>query len=72
MPRNNADIVYPKTDIFVLRSIIHFVMLGQEVFLQIDGKGDRDDDIIYKQFKLGNFLEDNHLLSHVIRKCWLG
>ena len=72
MPRKNADVVHSRTDIFAVGSTIHFVMMGQEVFPQIDGMGDGDDDIIYERFKLGNFPDDDHLLSQVTRKCWLG
>lgn len=45
-----------KTDLFALGSAIYFIMMGHEVFLDLDS--DKDDEEIKRRFRGGQFPVD--------------
>ncbi|KAH8433040.1 uncharacterized protein LDX57_010679 [Aspergillus melleus] len=68
MPRIHGDFANVKTDIFALGSAIYFIMLGHEVFPELDNL--EDDEQIASRFQSGQFPTDSHACSMITDKCW--
>ncbi|KAM5439833.1 Phosphorylase b kinase gamma catalytic chain, skeletal muscle/heart isoform [Microsporum ferrugineum] len=70
MPRSHSDFADVKTDIFALGSAIYFIMLGDEVFPELDTFNDDEDEQVALLFSNGDFPTDDHACSTITDKCW--
>ncbi|PLN81868.1 kinase-like domain-containing protein [Aspergillus taichungensis] len=68
MPRIHGDFADVKTDLFALGSAVYFIMLGHEVFPELDSL--EDDEQIASRFQSGQFPTDSHACSKITDKCW--
>ncbi|KAJ5934441.1 hypothetical protein N7466_003988 [Penicillium verhagenii] len=68
MPRPHGDYACVKTDIFALGSAIYFILMGNEVFPDLDSL--EDDEEILSRFQNGIFPTDNHACYEITGKCW--
>lgn len=68
MPRPHGDYACVATDIFALGSAIYFIMMGHEVFPDLDDH--EDDEQILSRFQNGIFPNDNHACYEITEKCW--
>ncbi|KAM5474487.1 Phosphorylase b kinase gamma catalytic chain, skeletal muscle/heart isoform [Microsporum audouinii] len=70
MSRSHGDFADVKTDIFALGSAIYFIMLGHEVFPELDTFNDDEDEQVALLFSNGDFPTDDHACSTITDKCW--
>ncbi|KAM5450710.1 Phosphorylase b kinase gamma catalytic chain, skeletal muscle/heart isoform [Microsporum audouinii] len=70
MPRSHGDFADVKTDIFALGSAIYFIMLGHEVFPELDTFNDDEDEQVALLFSNGDFPTDDYACSTITDKCW--
>lgn len=68
LPRVHGDYADVKTDLFALGSAIYFIMMGQEIFPDLDSN--TDDEEIERRFRDGEFPVDSQLCDAITRKCW--
>jgi hypothetical protein len=68
MPRLHEDYACETTDIFALGSAIYFIMVGHEVFPELDSLEDEEE--ILSRFQNGMFPTDNHACYKITVKCW--
>ncbi|TVY87071.1 hypothetical protein LAWI1_G008296 [Lachnellula willkommii] len=64
----HGDYADVKTDLFALGSAIYFIMMGHEIFPDLDSN--TDDEEIERRFRDGEFPVDSQLCDAVTRKCW--
>jgi hypothetical protein len=57
-----------KTDLFALGSAIYFIMMGHEVFPDLDSN--KDEEEIERRFRSGQFPVDPQVCSGITSKCW--
>ncbi|KAH8696851.1 kinase-like domain-containing protein [Phaeosphaeriaceae sp. PMI808] len=69
-PRDDEFEANFTTDLFALRSTIHFIMTGSEVFPDIVSGEDRWHEKIQSRFASGILPNDPHACDVVTRKCW--
>ncbi|KAL3480338.1 kinase-like protein [Aspergillus californicus] len=67
-PRADSGYADVKTDLFTLGSVIYFIMMGHEVFQDLNTW--EHDEEIKARFGNGHFPTDNHLCSEITGKCW--
>lgn len=67
LPRTPADHARITTDLFALGSTIHFIMMGHEVFPDLDNT---DEGEIERRFRAGEFPTDQHLCCQITENCW--
>ncbi|KAK7178102.1 serine threonine protein kinase [Paraphaeosphaeria sporulosa] len=68
LPRKPADHASIRTDLFALGSAIYFIMMGHEVFSDLDNS--KDEDEIERRFDGGEFPTDPHVCATIAEKCW--
>jgi serine/threonine protein kinase len=68
LPRTPPDHARVKSDLFALGSALYFIMMGHEVFPELDHMN--DDDEIERRFRAGEFPKDLHACSEVTQRCW--
>jgi serine/threonine protein kinase len=68
LPRKPADHANIGTDLFALGSTVFFIMMGHEVFPDLDGS--KDEDEIARRFSAGEFPQDPHICAAITEKCW--
>lgn len=68
LPRKPADHASIRTDLFALGSVIYAIMMGHEVFPNLDKA--KDEDEIEHRFRAGEFPIDAHVCAAVTAKCW--
>ncbi|RDA89058.1 hypothetical protein CP532_2269 [Ophiocordyceps camponoti-leonardi (nom. inval.)] len=68
LPRQPADHASVRTDLFALGSTIYFIMMGQEVFPDLDKFEDEDET--ERRFRAGEFPTDVHVCAAISAKCW--
>lgn len=68
MPRSHGDYADEKTDIFALGSAIYFIMMGHELFPELDSL--EDDQEIASRFRDRRFPTEEHACSQITDKCW--
>lgn len=68
LPRTNGDHADIKTDHFALGSAIYFIMMGHEVFPELDSED--DDEEVEQRFRNGQFPIDPQACAMITRKCW--
>ena len=68
LPRTPADHATVRTDLFALGSAIHFIVVGTEVFPELDHAEDEDE--IERRFRDGEFPVDEHVCASITAKCW--
>jgi serine/threonine protein kinase len=68
LPRVNGDYADVKTDLFALGSAIYFIMMGHEVFPELDSLD--DDEEIESRFRNGHFPTDEHACCQITMNCW--
>jgi serine/threonine protein kinase len=68
LPRKPADHASIKTDLFALGSTLFFIIMGHEVFSDLDGF--KDEDEIARRFSAGEFPLDPHICATITEKCW--
>jgi serine/threonine protein kinase len=68
LPRLHGDYADVRTDLFALGSAIHFIMVGHEVFPDLDGGV--DDEEIERRFREGRFPRGPQACDAITRKCW--
>ncbi|KJZ71058.1 hypothetical protein HIM_09530 [Hirsutella minnesotensis 3608] len=68
LPRKPADHASVRTDLFALGSTIYFIMMGYEVFPDLDKFEDEDE--IGCRFRSGEFPTDPHVCAAITAKCW--
>ncbi len=69
LPRANGDHAHAKTDLFALGSGIYFIMMGHDVFPELDG-GDDDEEEVERRFREGQFPVDEQACAAITAKCW--
>lgn len=57
-----------ETDLFALGSAIHFIIIGHEIFPDLDSLEDEEE--ILSRFQNGLFPIDKHAYYRVTEKCW--
>ncbi|KAF2844328.1 kinase-like protein, partial [Plenodomus tracheiphilus IPT5] len=67
LPRTPADHARVTTDLFALGSAIYFIMMGHEVFPDLDNT---DEDEIERRFCADEFPTDQHLCCRITENCW--
>ena len=67
MPRPHGDYACVTTDIFALGSAIYFIMVGHEIFPELDSL--EDDEEILSRFQNGMFPTDNYACCEITEKC---
>ena len=67
LPRIHGDYADGKTDLFALGSAIYFIMIGHEVFPDLDS--DKDEEI-ERRFRNGQFPVDPQVCGTITGKCW--
>lgn len=68
LPRTPADHASIRTDLFALGSAIYFIMMGHEVFPDLDKS--EDEDGIERRFRTREFPTDPHICAAITAKCW--
>jgi serine/threonine protein kinase len=68
LPRQPADHASVRTDLFALGCVIYFIMMGQEVFPDLEKSTDEDE--IERRFREGDFPPDLHVCTAITAKCW--
>lgn len=68
LPRKPADHASVRTDLFALGSAIYFIMMGHEVFPDLDKS--KDEHEIERRFREGNFPADLHVCTVITANCW--
>jgi serine/threonine protein kinase len=68
LPRKPADHASVRTDLFALGCAIYFIMMGHEVFPDLDMS--KDEDEIERRFREGDFPTDLHVCTAITAKCW--
>lgn len=68
LPRKSADHASIRIDLFALGSTLFFIMMGHEVFPDLDGF--KDEDEITRRFSAGEFPLDPHICASITEKCW--
>ncbi|KAF1842061.1 kinase-like protein [Cucurbitaria berberidis CBS 394.84] len=68
LPRTPADHARIKTDLFALGGVIYFIMMGHEVFPDLDSSNDEQE--IERRFRAGDFPADQHAFSKITGNCW--
>lgn len=59
-----------KYDLFAFGSAVYFIMMGHEIFPELDSLKDEDEEELESRLEKGQFPIDNHLCSHITEKCW--
>ncbi|KAJ0414377.1 kinase-like domain-containing protein [Aspergillus carlsbadensis] len=67
-PRPHGDDADRKTDLFALGSAIYFIILGYDLFPDLDG--DDADDEIAARFRNNQFPADDHACAQITDKRW--
>jgi serine/threonine protein kinase len=67
LPRTPADHARITTDLFALGSSIYFIMMGYEVFPNLDSSNDEE---IERRFRAEEFPTDQHACSQITKNCW--
>ena len=67
-PRVHGDYAGVETDLFALGSAIYFIMIGHEIFPELDSLDDEEE--IESRFRNGNFPTDDHACYKVTENCW--
>lgn len=70
LPRPPPDSSTYKTDLFAVGSTIYYIMMGHEVFPELDGHKYEDEVEIERRFRAGEFPTDTHLCDAITDKCW--
>ncbi|RDL37460.1 Uncharacterized protein BP5553_04893 [Venustampulla echinocandica] len=68
LPRAHGDYADVKTDLFALGSAIYFIMMGHEVFPDLDSNEDEEE--IERRFRSSQFPIDPQGCSAITNKCW--
>jgi len=68
LPRKPADHASIRTDLFALGSAIYFIIMGREMFSDLDNS--KDEDEIERRFRVGEFPTDPHVCATIAEKCW--
>ncbi|KAH6973858.1 kinase-like domain-containing protein [Ilyonectria sp. MPI-CAGE-AT-0026] len=68
LPRKPADHASTRTDLFALGSAIYFIIMGHEVFPDLDKS--KDEDEIERRFRAGVFPTDTCVCAAITAKCW--
>jgi hypothetical protein len=68
LPRKRVDHASIRSDLFALGSAIYFIMMGHEVFSELDSS--QDEDEIERRFRAGKFPTDPHVCATIADKCW--
>lgn len=68
LPRAHGDYADVETDLFALGSAIYFIMMGHEVFPELDS--DDDDEEVEQRFRNSQFPADPQACATITRKCW--
>ena len=66
--RIHGDYADVKTDLFALGSAIYFIMMGHEIFPDLDSN--KDDEEIERRFRNGQFPVDLQVCGTITTKCW--
>jgi len=66
--RVHGDYADVKTDIFALGSAIYFIMMGHEIFPDLDSVEDKEE--IERRFRDGEFPVGHELRGAIMGKCW--
>ncbi|KAE8152355.1 kinase-like protein [Aspergillus avenaceus] len=69
-PSADCGCVNVKTDIFALGSAIYFIMMGHDVFPELNDVHDEEE--IESRFRDGLFPTDTHLYCEISERCWKG
>ncbi|KAJ5121088.1 uncharacterized protein N7515_009049 [Penicillium bovifimosum] len=70
MPRNDFHYSDARTDIFALGSAMYHIIVGNEVFPELDNFDDQVE--ITEKFRNGMFPMGNYIGSNIVEKCWRG
>ncbi len=68
LPRTPADHARVKTDLFALGSTMYFIMMGHEVFPDLNSTDDEEE--IERRFRAQEFPDDRHPCRQIVSKCW--
>lgn len=68
MPRQRGDYADVQTDIFAAGSCIFHIMMGHELFPDLDEFNDEEE--IERRFEDGEFPTDQHVCENMCLKCW--
>jgi hypothetical protein len=68
LPRKPADHVCVRTDLFALGGAIYFIMMGHEVFPDLDKH--KDEVEIERRFREREFPTDAHACAAITAGCW--
>ncbi|KAF7503563.1 hypothetical protein GJ744_003636 [Endocarpon pusillum] len=68
LARKPADHASVRTDLFALGCAIYFIMMGHEVFPDLEKS--KDEDEIGRRFREGDFPTDLHVCTAITAKCW--
>jgi serine/threonine protein kinase len=69
-PRELPDYANIKTDLFALGSTIYFIMMGHDIFPDIDEQDDGFDEEVQRRFRTCQFPQESHACSTITEKCW--
>lgn len=64
-PRPHGDYADRKTDLFALGSAIYFIIMGREIFPELDSLEEDEDDEIVARLENGQFPTDSHACSAI-------
>lgn len=70
MPRENLYSASFKTDLFAVGSAIYHLIVGHEVFPELDSFDDEKE--INGRFINGHFPKNDYVASHIVERCWRG
>ncbi|KAJ6140220.1 BR serine/threonine-protein kinase [Penicillium samsonianum] len=70
MPRENLYSASFKTDLFAVGSAIYHLIVGHEVFPELDSFDDEKE--INARFINGHFPKNDYVASHIVERCWRG
>ena len=68
LPRDDGDYADVKTDLFALGSAIYFIVVGYEIFPELDSN--EDDEEIEWRFRNGQFPVGPSVCARITSKCW--
>lgn len=70
LPRIHGDYADVETDLFALGSAFYFILIGHQIFPELQSHIDEDEEEIEQRFRSGEFPVDLEIYSEVMRKCW--
>ncbi|KAH8708422.1 kinase-like domain-containing protein [Phaeosphaeriaceae sp. PMI808] len=68
LPRTPADHARVKTDLFALGSTMYFIIMGHDVFPDLNSTDDEEE--IERRFRAQEFPNDRHACHQIASKCW--